>query len=183
MKPKLAIVTGNTMKYAELAAALASFFDCEQKKLEGYDEVQGNADYILKHKLTASYAAFKQPILVDDTSVYFDALHGFPGPYFKDFVALMKPYDMGMYFFGTRMRTECRIAIMYTPDDVVYGLGIAQGTVMEPKTHDDQGRELDLFMQVDGTDRVMLDYAVEEKNAFSHRGLAVKDLLNKLAHR
>ena len=183
MKPKLFIITGNNLKFREISKALESFFDCEQKNIEGYHEIQGTPQEILMHKLLASYGAFKAPVLVDDTSTYFSALNGFPGPYFKDFVSVMTPYEMGVKFAGTRIKIECQIAIAFDPSDIVVGVGIAEGDIIKPKSAEDHGRQLDLFTVVDGTDKPMIESSPEEKNVFSHRGLAVKDLLKKLAER
>ncbi len=183
MKPKLAIVTGNPLKFRELSIALNDFFECEQKKLSDYYEIQGTPEEILKHKLEAAYKEFQEPVLADDTSVHFDALNGFPGPYIRDFLAHMKPWEMGEKFAGTRIEVACRLGLCFAPDDFVLGTGIISGNVILPKTKDDRGTEFDLFVQIDGTDRPMIDFSPEEKNKFSHRGLALKDLLQKVSAR
>lgn len=87
---------------------------------------------------------------------------------------------MGVKFAGSRVEAVCRLAIMQTPDDILLVEGRVQGTVVYPTTHDDQGRQFDLFVQVDGTDRPMIEYSYEQKNAFSHRGKAMETLLEKL---
>jgi len=179
MKPKLIIVTGNPLKFRELSAALGEFFDCEQRVLPGY-EIQGTPEEILKHKLERAFEAFKQPVLVDDTSVHFEELNGFPGPYIRDFLRAIPSYEMGKKFKGGRISIACRLAIMKNPDDIVIGEGIIHGDVVDPKIIDPGVREFDVFVQVDGTDRPMLEYSPEEKNKFSHRGNAMRDLISKL---
>ena len=77
MKPKLTIVTGNSLKFRELSNELSKFFDCEQGTIDGF-EIQGKPEEILRHKLAQAFEKFKQPVLVDDTSVHFDFLGGFP---------------------------------------------------------------------------------------------------------
>jgi inosine triphosphate pyrophosphatase len=180
MKPKLAIVTGNALKFRELSVALNEFFECEQKQLTNYFEIQGTPEEILKHKLEAAYQEFKEPVLADDTSVHFAALNGFPGPYIRDFLAHMKPWEMGEKFTGSRIEIACCLGLCFAPNDFILGTGIISGDVIFPKSHDDQAREFDLFVQIDGTDRPMIEFSPEEKNKYSHRGLALKDLLEKL---
>ena len=180
MKPKLTIVTGNTLKFQELSVALGEFFDCEQKVLKGYSEIQGKPEEILRHKLEAAYREFQEPVLVDDTSLHFETLNGFPGPYIKDFLECFSPYQMGMKFVGTRVSLACRLGLYTGVDKPTIGIGIIAGDVVEPKPIDPGLREFDLFIKADGTDKVMLEFTIEEKNTFSHRGLAIKNLLEQL---
>ncbi len=180
MKQKLAIVTGNSLKFRELSLALGEFFDCEQKVLPGYFEIQGKPEEIIKHKLQYAYEQFKEPVLVDDTSLHFEALKGFPGPYIKDFLECFNPYEMGMKFIGSRIMLVCRLGVYDGQKEPVMGLGSIEGVVVKPKPVDPGACEFDLFIQVDGTDRPMLEFTPEEKNKFSHRGNAVRDLISKL---
>lgn len=182
-KPKLAIVTGNSLKFRELSIALNEFVDCEQKQLTDYHEIQGTPEEILKHKLLAAYAEFQEPVLADDTSLHFEALNGFPGAYIRDFFRVMKPWEMGEKFAGTRIEVACRLGLCFAPNDFIFGTGVISGDVIFPKSRDDKGTEFDLFVQIDGTDRPMIEFSPEEKNKYSHRGLALTDLLQKVSAR
>ena len=181
MKQKLAIVTGNSLKFRELSAALGEFFDCEQKVLDGYNEIQGKPEEIMRNKLMHAYKEFNVPVLVDDTSLHFDDLNGFPGPYIRDFLECFSPYDMGMKFKGGRVSLACRLGVYDGNGEPVFGTGIIHGDVVEPQPIDPGGKEFDLFIKVDGTDKPMIEFTTEEKNKISHRGSAVKDLINKLS--
>lgn len=179
-KPKLTIVTGNPLKFRELSAKLGEFFECEQGRLENYHEIQGTSEEILAHKLNASYEAFKQPVLVDDTSVHFDTLNGFPGPYIRGFLEHINVYDMGMQFKGSRIKVMCWLGIQLDESNVILATGEITGDVVEPVVKDPGDKEFDVFIQIDGTDRTMYDFTPEEKNQYSHRGKALDDLLSKL---
>ncbi len=180
MKSKLIIVTGNPLKFRELSAALGEFFDCEQRVLEDNYEIQGAPEEILQHKLLRAYETFKQPVLVDDTSLHFEILGGFPGPYIRDFFRALKPWQMGERFAGSRIEAVCRLGICKGENNITIGEGRVQGVVVKPETKDDNAREFDLFFLPDGVEKVMLEYSPEEKNAFSHRGNAIRDLISKL---
>ncbi len=180
MKEKLIIVTGNPLKFRELSAALAEFFECEQGSIEGH-EIQGTPQEILNYKLRLAFEKFKQPVLVDDTSVHFEELGGFPGPYMRDFLKAIPSYEMGKKFKGGRVSAACRLGIMKGEDDIIIGEGVVHGTVIDPKNIDPGVREFDLFIQADGTDRAMIEFTPEEKNKFSHRGNAMRDLLKKIS--
>ena len=49
-------------------------------------EYQGECEEISKGKARYAAQAIKGPILVEDTSLCFNALHGLPGPYIKSFL-------------------------------------------------------------------------------------------------
>lgn len=179
MKPKLFIVTGSAFKFGDLSAKLSDYFDCEQKVWEEH-EIQGEPEEIIKHKAKRAYEIFKHPILVDDVSVYIEELNGFPGPYMKDFLKVMTPYEMGVKFAGSRIKAICRLGLYRGPEDIIIAQGEFNGTIVTPKDNNHKGREFEIFVQPDGMDKVMLDFSVKKKNEFSHRGLAMKNLLEIL---
>ena len=179
MKPKLIIVTGNPLKFRELSSELSKVFDCEQGEIDSF-EIQGTSEEILRHKLQQAFLKFKQPVLVDDTSVHFEELNGFPGPYMKDFFKCFPPYEMGIKFTGSRIQTISWLGLCRGKGDTVIVKGVLDGTVVTPKIKDPKGREFDLFTQADGTDKPMIEFSTKEKNEFSHRGKAMKNLLKIL---
>ncbi len=182
MKPKLTIVTGNPLKFRELSTELSKFFDCEQGTIEGF-EIQGHPEEILKYKLNKAFEKFQQPVLVDDTSLHFEVLGGFPGPYIRDFFRALKPWQMGEQFAGSKIHAICRIGICRNDGDIVIGEGSVQGVVVTQENRDDKGTEFDLFFLPDGKEKVMMEFSPAEKNEFSHRGNAIRDLLKKLGEK
>ncbi|MCE9549393.1 hypothetical protein K8Q98_03300, partial [Candidatus Nomurabacteria bacterium] len=131
MKPKLYIVTGSPFKFKDLSSRLNDFFDCEQKVWTDH-EIQGHPDEIIRHKLKKAYETFQHPVLVDDVSVAFDALNGFPGPYMKDFFEHMTPYELGHKFAGTRIHATCRLGLCRGEGDVVIAEGTFHGVIVPP---------------------------------------------------
>jgi non-canonical purine NTP pyrophosphatase (RdgB/HAM1 family) len=180
MKEKLIIVTGNPLKFSQLSHELNNYFDCEQAELEGYHEIQGTPEKIILHKLMAAYEHFKNPVLVDDTSLHFDELNGFPGPYIKDFISHLPIYDMGVKFVGSRVQITSRLGLYNGVNEAIIAEGTVKGQVVMPKNIDPGVRQFELFVQLDGTDRPMIEYDRQEVNKYSHRGNALKDLINKL---
>ena len=176
MKPKLFIVTGTKFKFDDLAYKLKDYFDCEQKIWDEH-EIQGSPEEIIKDKLKKAYKKFGGAVLVDDVSVYIDALNGFPGPYMKDFLKAMEPYEMGHKFAGSRIKAVCRLGLMQGEDDLVIAKGEFEGVIVAPKSKDHKGRFFELFVKLDGTDKAMLDLTDEERNKYSHRGQAIQNLL------
>lgn len=179
MKEKLTIVTGNELKFRQLAHSLSEHFDCEQGIFKTY-EIQGVGEEILQDKMTRAYEYFKKPILVDDTSLHFEELGGFPGSYIRDFLRLLPSYQMGKKFKGSRVKVISRLGLMKNPEMIIIGQGVVEGVVVDPKVKDPGFREFDNFIQPDGLDRPLIDFSPEDTMQYSHRGNAVKDLLNKL---
>jgi inosine triphosphate pyrophosphatase len=179
MKPKLYIVTGSSMKFKELSLRLNEFFDCEQRDWSEH-EIQGTSEEIIKHKLARAYEIFKHPVLVDDVAVHFDELNGFPGPYMKDFLKCFSSHEMGAKFAGTRMSASCFLGLCRGDGDILIVEGKIDGQVVMPKQGEHHGRHFDIFLQPDGKDKPMIEFTPEEKNEFSHRGLAMKKLIEAL---
>ncbi len=179
MKPKLFIVTGSDIKFRELAYKLSEFFDCEQKPW-GEHEIQGKPEEILKHKINRAYELFKEPVLVDDVSVYIDELGGFPGPYMRDFFDCLTPFQMGNKFAGSKIKAVCRLGLKRSKDDLIIAVGEFNGEIVKPKEGSDQSTYFDIFVKLDGMDLPLVEYSIEEKNKISHRGKAMDNLLEIL---
>lgn len=51
------------------------------------DEIQSaDPKVVIEHKVRQAYSLIQQPVLVEDTSLVFNALNGLPGPFVKFFV-------------------------------------------------------------------------------------------------
>jgi len=81
---KLCFVTGNKNKLAELQHALAEH-DIEGISLD-LPEVQGEPEEVIAHKAREACRLTGKNVIVEDTSLLFDALNGLPGPYIKHFI-------------------------------------------------------------------------------------------------
>lgn len=180
MKPKLLIVTGSKFKFGDLAFKLKDFFDCEQRIFNA-PEIQGDPDEIIRYKLKTVYDIYKQPVLVDDVSVSMEALGGFPGPYMKDFAKCFTPEEMGKKFAGTRISSTCRLGLCRGENDIIISEGTFYGDIIAPAHNNHQNREFELFVKLDGTDKVMLEMTDEERNKHSHRGKAIRNLIEILS--
>jgi len=77
-------ITGNQKKADYIGKTLG--IELEHHKLD-LDEIQSIDPYeVIEHKVKQAYEALKQPVLVEDTSLFFTALDGLPGPFVKFFV-------------------------------------------------------------------------------------------------
>jgi inosine triphosphate pyrophosphatase len=84
MKSDITFITGNQNKADYLAKYLG--FPVKHVKLD-LDEIQSlNLKEIVEHKVRQAYDKVKAPVIVEDVSLEFEALHGLPGPFIKFFV-------------------------------------------------------------------------------------------------
>ncbi|CAF1486737.1 unnamed protein product [Adineta steineri] len=78
-------VTGNRNKLEEVQATLADVLPNLPSQDVDLPEYQGEPEDISKEKAKIAAQCINGPVLVEDTSLCFNALHGLPGPYIKWF--------------------------------------------------------------------------------------------------
>lgn len=86
-KKHVTFITSNQSKADYLALYLG--FPVEHIKLD-LDEIQSlDLRKIVEHKVYQAYEKIKTPVLVEDVSLEFEALHGLPGPFVRFFIDSM----------------------------------------------------------------------------------------------
>ena len=91
-KPKIYFITGNANKLKEFSAIIGDIGEHElDSKSVDLPEYQGEPEEIALEKCKAALELVKAPVLVEDTSLCYNALHGLPGPYIKWFLEKLKP--------------------------------------------------------------------------------------------
>lgn len=79
-------ITGNIHKVHMLDKLLGLKLTHNSLDLE---EIQAaDPAVVIRHKAIEAFEAMRVPVLVDDASLGFDALHGLPGPFIKHFVTV-----------------------------------------------------------------------------------------------
>ncbi len=179
MKPKLFIVTSSKFKFGDLSEKLNEYFDCEQRPWNE-PEIQGDPEEIIKHKLKRAYEVYQHPVLVDDVTVNMEALNGFPGPYMKDMWKYFTPQELGIKFAGSRISSTCRLGLCKGENDTIIVEGTFHGTIVAPTHNNHRDRDFELCVKLDGMEKVMLEYTPSEFYEVSHRGRAMKKLLDIL---
>ena len=88
VKPSLTFVTGNAKKLEEVRAILGGEtlpVNIVSQKID-LPELQGEPDEISRQKCELAVKEVGGPVMVEDTSLCFNALGGLPGPYIKWFL-------------------------------------------------------------------------------------------------
>jgi XTP/dITP diphosphohydrolase len=164
-------VTGNEGKVAEAREYLAD--DVEQVAYD-YAEIQSDSiAEIVTRGAREAHAELggEEPVLVDDTGLFVDALGGFPGPYsayVEDTVGVERLWRLASEEDDTRARFRTVLAYADGEKTETFA-GEVAGTLVSPRG--DGGFGYDPIFEYNG--RTMAEMNTEEKNAISHRGRAL----------
>jgi non-canonical purine NTP pyrophosphatase (RdgB/HAM1 family) len=137
---------------------------------------------VLRHKLAAALAAVGAPVVVEETGLELDALHGFPGPLVKWMLAAIGPEGIARTtgaLGDSRARAVCLLA-WSDGDRTVIARGETAGELVLPP-RGTGGFGWDPVFRPDGETRTYGELTEGEKDAIGHRGRAWRELLARLA--
>lgn len=172
-------ITGNKNKFAEVQAILPQV---EQLDLDLPEIQEMDAKEIIKAKLLEALKHHSGELIVEDTSLYFDCLHGFPGPLIKWFRKTLTNEglaDLVAKFENNRAQAKTIIGYARSAEEIYFFEGVVEGRIVAPSGNSDFG--WDPIFLPDGYDKTFAELTAEEKNQISMRRLAVnrlKEFLN-----
>lgn len=187
---KLIFATNNEHKLAEVKHMLSGKYKVLGLKEAGIFEdipenentLEGNA----KVKAYFVYNQFKTNVFADDTGLEINALNGEPGVYSARYAGISKNSVDNMNLVLTRMNSEVdrsaqfRTAICLILNDKEFSFeGIVKGEILKNPIGQ-TGFGYDPIFKPDGYDTSFAQMEMDEKNKISHRGLAIKELMNFL---
>ena len=152
--------------------------DVELPELQGYPEeiVRGKLKYALDTK------AKGHPILVEDTSLCFNAYGGLPGAYIKYFLTNLKPeglYKMACAFDDHTAYAQSIFGLQKNKRDGAHiFIGKTDGEIVSPRGATTFG--WDPCFQPTGYEKTYGEMSKDEKNEISHRGKSVRELVDFL---
>jgi len=155
---------------------------CFEEIPETADTIEGNA--ILK----ANYITEKYGIhcFADDSGLEVDALNGEPGVYSARYAGEPKSDDNNMdkLLLNLRDKTNKKanfktVICLNINDEQHLFTGIIHGKIIDKKVGEN-GFGYDPIFMADGYNKTFAELAIEEKSKISHRGLAVKQLVDFL---
>ena len=181
---KLKVITSNPGKVAEYQRSFDHLgIEMEHLRLR-YDEVQTfDLTEVVDKGMDEVISKGVRNFIVDDSGLFVDALKGFPGVWSayaqktignKGILKLME----GVEDRGAEFR--CCIGCDIEGQRIIV-TGICRGTITESETGDG-GFGFDPIFTHDG-ERTFAEIPVDEKNEVSHRGNAVKLLIEEMKRR
>lgn len=182
--------TNNQHKLSEIRAAVGPDFrilslediGCHDELPETMDTLEGNA----LQKAAYVFERFHLPCFADDTGLEVDALGGAPGVFSARYAGEHKDSEANMALLLRNMagkpnrkaRFRTVIAVV-GPDGHRTFEGVLPGVILDQR-RGSGGFGYDPVFQPDQHKRTLAEMTVAEKNAISHRGQAVRQLVDWL---
>ncbi len=171
-------VTSNVHKFLEARAILAEYkISAAKLKVEAVEIQDEKLENIARYSVLDAVKNCGLPVFVEDAGIFIDALGGFPGPYSKHVyhtigldgvLKLMNGIeDRGAYFMS--------VVCFGGPDlEPTCFVGKVNGKIsFEKKGTAGFGYD-PIFAPSAGDGRTFSEMSSEEKNGFSHRGMALR---------
>ena len=186
----ICFATNNAHKVREINQLLGDSFQvlsladigCTEELPENQDTLAGNS----QEKATYVYQHYHIHCFADDTGLEADALPGEPGVYSARYAGAQRSSEDNMQLLlsklanTTNRAAQFRTVITLWLDDRMHQFeGIARGTIAH-KPSGSQGFGYDPIFVPEGYSRSFADMTVDEKNQVSHRGRAVRQLVQFL---
>lgn len=169
----LYFITGNKGKLAEVQSILG---DVEALDIDLPEIQELDAHKIIQAKLEEAQKHQKGEFIVEDTSLYFEAMNGLPGPLIKWFMKTVG--NNGLYklvqSFGN-FNSEAKTIIGYSnPEGNIHFFeGNIKGTIVSARG---EGFGWDSIFQPEGYSKTFGELTAEEKNSISMRKVAAEKL-------
>jgi len=189
---KLALATNNKHKVVEIKAVLGDFFDemLTLQELGINQDIEETGTTLEENSLIKAKTICEMtglPSLGDDTGLMVDALNGEPGIYSARYAGLehddaanRKKLLDNLNNKSDRKAHFCTVITLYYPDGhYIQALGRVDGEItFEEKGTNGFGYD-PIFYSYD-LKKVFAEGTAEEKNSVSHRGRALRNLMEML---
>ncbi|MBI4647747.1 MAG: non-canonical purine NTP diphosphatase [Bacteroidia bacterium] len=190
MLKKLVFATNNKYKLEEIRQLLgAGYFllsaeeiGCTAEIPENHDTLEGNA----REKAEFIYSRYGYNCFADDTGLEIEALNGKPGVYSARYAGENISFEANIQKVLKEMDgVKNRAALFKTVIHLIYEsqhynfTGIIMGTILHKK-RGSYGFGYDPIFQPQGYEKTFAQMTLHEKNKISHRGQAIKKLIDFL---
>ena len=166
-------VTSNPNKFRELSELLE--YNLSRIELD-FQEIQTtDLHELVKFKLRQAYEHVQAPVIVEDTSLYFEAWNELPGPLVKFFLKNIGLSGMVRALEEFNNNSASAVCCMgFTKDGKSMHLfeGKVKGNIVEPRGSQDFG--WDSIFQPTGYQQTFGEMFSKEKHQISPRGAAAK---------
>lgn len=190
---KICFATNNKKKIEEVKAALGLEFELVSLQeigcVEELPETGDTLDHNAFQKARYVKENFGVDCFADDTGLEVEALDGAPGVYSGRFAGEPRSDERNIDLLLEEMeekpnrKARFRTVIALILEGKEYQFeGIAEGEILKERVGE-KGFGYDPVFKPNGFDRTFAELSLEEKNEISHRGKAVKALIEFLNHR
>lgn len=171
---KITFVTSNVHKAREAAGILAGLAEVEHVSLECPEIRDDSVTVVAEGKAAFAYSRLKSPVICDDTGLFIQALHGFPGScaaYVQKTIGNAGILKLLSDVTDRKAWFETGIAYADATGIRVFS-GRIEGTIVEPRGKGGFG--YDPIFSVG--ERTLAEMSAQEKDRISHRSLGIMAL-------
>lgn len=192
---RFVLATANPDKAVQMRSILEPLGVQVEERPENLPDVEETAATLEGNshlKAAAIASATGLPAIADDTGLFVDALGGRPGVYSARYAGERASYQQNVAKLLDELRSvpEPRLAQFRTvivvayPDGHWFGVeGVLEGAI-SVHARGEGGFGYDPVFELLGTDRrTLAELSADEKNLVSHRGIALRALVQKLGSR
>ncbi|HBG81549.1 TPA: non-canonical purine NTP pyrophosphatase, RdgB/HAM1 family [candidate division CPR2 bacterium] len=175
----LYFITGNENKFREVKSILGGV---EQLDVDLSEIQEIDAKVIINSKLKEALKHREGDFIVEDTSLYLDALNGLPGPLIKWFLKTTGNDGLAKIALSLgNNNAEAKTIIGYVEKSgaVSFFEGAVKGRIVEPRGDSSFG--WDPIFIPDGYNKTFSEMSEEEKNSISMRRIALNKLKEYLS--
>lgn len=170
-------ITGNPLKFAEISAVMPDIrqLDIDLPVIQEIDPRK-----IIEAKLETAMARSPLPVMVEDTSLYFDCMNGLPGPLIKWFlksIGTQGLFELAERAGNFRATAKTVIGVAFEANTYEYFEGSVSGTIVSPR-----GTEIgwnSIFVP-DGSQVSFGEMSDRERKAWSMRRIAAEKVREKI---
>ena len=189
MMKKLIFATNNPNKLAEIKSSVKSFEVVGLKQMGIHEDIAETGITLEENALIKSRYIYQKTgfsCFADDTGLEVDALDGKPGVYSARYAGEHATAEENMQKLLSEMESQKNrnacfrtvISLILNGEEYFFE-GKVVGKILHQKKGDD-GFGYDPIFKPNGYDQSFAQMALAKKNEISHRGLAVKKLINFL---
>jgi XTP/dITP diphosphohydrolase len=178
-KDKLVLVTQNKHKLKELTPLFKRYSVVfETTSLEKYEIRSNDIEEIAREAAKTAFENLQQPVVVDDTGFYVDALNSFPGSYAGIVLKFIGYEGILQLMKGKEIRTsEFKTAVgFYDGQHLKSFIGSMSGSLVEEAVGSG-GFGYDPIFVPNGFPKTYAELTFEEKVSISHRTQAFEEFL------
>ena len=171
-------VTGNHQKLKEFEEILGIKLNHSDLDLEEIQSI--NVEEVAEHKARQAYALLNEPILVEDTGLYFEDLNGLPGALIKHFVKKLSLEKICSLVGENRKARAVTCICYFDGEEIKIFVGETEGEVArEPRGTNGFG--WDPIFIPEGYEKTFAELSDEEKTSKFMRKEAIKKFKSFLA--
>ncbi|MCR4661308.1 MAG: XTP/dITP diphosphatase [Clostridia bacterium] len=189
---KLVLATNNVNKIREMKSILGNFFEeiVTLKEIGFNDDVEETGDTFFENALIKAKAISKfsnLPALADDSGLVVEALNGEPGVYSARYAGdhndennIKKLLDKLKNVNNRKAKFVTSIVLYYPNGEYIETTGEVYGNIIDEKRGSNGFGYDPVFFSTE-LNKTFAEASGEEKNSVSHRGRALKMLIQKLS--